>query len=88
MSAATVNYYVTQVSSLLKFGVSKGFLGTNVARNVKPLKEDNSRTRYLEKDELKELVEAVQYDEDLLMFVDMSMSTGARMSAVMSIRNP
>ena len=86
MSAATVNYYVTQVSSLLKFGVSKGFLGTNVARNVKPLKEDNSRTRYLEKDELKELVEAVQYDEDLLMFVEISMSTGARMSAVMSIR--
>ena len=86
MSAATVNYYLTQISSLLKFGVSKGFLRENVARNVKPLKEDNSRTRYLEKDELKELVEAVQYDEDLLMFVEMSMSTGARMSAVMNIR--
>ena len=85
MSDATVNYYVTQVSSILRYAVSKGYLNGNVARNVKALKEDNTRDRYLEKNELDVLVDAVMHDEDLLLFVEMSMSTGGRMSAVMSV---
>ncbi len=86
MSPATVNYYITQVSSILRYGVEKGYLKSNVAVGVKPLREDNTRTRYLEKEELLELVKAVEFDEDLLMFVEVSMSTGARMSAVMNVR--
>ena len=86
MSPSTVNYYITQISSILKYGISKGYLKGNVAVNVRALKEDNSRTRYLEKEELGALVEEVQFDADLLLFVEMSMSTGGRMSAVMSIR--
>lgn len=86
MSPSTVNYYITQVSSILRFGVSKGYLKSNAAANVKALKEDNSRTRYLEKEEIEELIYAVRFDDDLLMFVELSMSTGGRMSAVMNVK--
>jgi len=38
MSNSTVNYYVTQVTSILNYAVSKGLVGKNVAKGVKPLK--------------------------------------------------
>ena len=85
MSAATVNYYMTQVSSLLKYAVRMQLLSFSPASNVKQLKENNSRERYLTKEEILELVEAVEADDDLLMFVELSMSTGGRMSAIASI---
>ena len=85
MANATVNYYMTQISSMLKYAVSKGYVSVNVAIGVKMLNEDNARTRYLELEELKLLIEAVKFDTDLLLFVEMSMSTGGRMSAVMNV---
>ena len=85
MSTSTVNYYITQVTSLLNYAVSKGLVGKNVAKAVKPLKENNARERFLEIAELEELVENVQHDEDLLLYVEMSMSTGGRMKAVMNV---
>jgi len=86
MAPATVNYYIQQVSSILKYGASKGYLLENVARNVKHLKLNNVRERYLEIYELKDLVKALEYDDDLLMFVEMSMSTGGRLSAIMQVK--
>lgn len=86
MADATVNYYVQQVQSLLIYGVSKGYLQENVARNVKPLKLENARERFLGIEELNTLAKALEYDEDLLMFVEMSMSTGGRMGSVMKIQ--
>ena len=86
MSAATVNYYMTQVSSLLKYAVRMQYLSFSPAMNIKQLKENNARERYLEKKEMLELIEAVEYDEDLLMFVVISFSTGGRLSAVMDIK--
>ncbi len=85
MAAATVNYYMTQVSSLLKYAVRMQLLPFSPASNIKQLKENNSRERYLTIIELKELVEAVEYDDDLLMFVELSMSTGGRMTSLMSV---
>ena len=86
MANATVNYYVQQVSSILNYAVLKGYLRGNVARNIKNLKEDNARDRYLDREELDELVEAVEHNEDLLMFVELSISTGGRMGAVMQTK--
>ena len=86
MARATINYYVQQVQSLLIYGVSKGYLQENVARNVKPLKLSNTRERYLEMEEVEVLLKALEYDPDLLMFVEMSMSTGGRMGAVMQVK--
>lgn len=85
MANSTVNYYVTQVISILNYAVSKGLLRVNVAKAVKPLKENNARERFLEIGELKILVENVLHDEDLLLFVELSMSTGGRMKAVMNL---
>lgn len=85
MAAATVNYYMTQVSSLLKYAVRMQYLSFSPASNIKQLKENNSRERYLTIIELKELVEAVEDDDDLLMFVELSMSTGGRMTSLMSV---
>lgn len=86
MSPATINYYIGQLTSILKYGVGKGYISRNVASAIKDLKEDNARARYLEIEELEELAKAVEFDEDLVMFVELSMSTGGRMSAVMSLR--
>lgn len=86
MAPATVNYYVQQVQALLIYGVSKGYLRENVACNVKPLKLSNTRERYLEIEELRTLTKALEYDDDLLMFLEMSMSTGGRMGAVMQVK--
>ena len=85
MSPATVNYYLMQVTSILNYALKKGFIQRNVASAVKPLKESNVRDRYLELSELEMLVENVLHDEDLLLFVEMSMSTGGRMKAVMNL---
>ena len=85
MSPSTVNYYITQIASMFRFAVSRGYISKNVATNVRSLKEDNSRDRYLQMSELEELVDTVNLDSDILMFVELSMSTGGRMSAVMSV---
>ena len=85
MSPATVNYYMTQVSSLLKYAVRQQMLVFNPASTIKQLKEDNDRQRYLSKDEMAELIEAVEHDEDLLLFVCLSLSTGGRMGAIINI---
>lgn len=86
MSNSTVNYYVQQVSSILGYGVRTRKIVFNEASNVRMLKEDNARDRYLTKTEMSELVEAVGHDASLLMFTEMSFSTGGRMTAVMNIK--
>ena len=85
MSNSTVNYYMLQVSSMLRFAVKRGYISRSPAEGVKALSEDNARDRYLDGDEMRELVEAVSYDDDLLLFVEMSLSTGGRMKALMNI---
>ncbi len=85
MASSTVNYYITQISSMLRFAVSRGYVNRNVAMNIRSLKEDNGRDRYLEPSEVDELVATIDHDVDLLLFVELSMSTGGRMTAVMNI---
>ena len=86
MSNSTVNFYVGHVSSILGYGVRTRRVTFNEASNVKMLKEDNERKKFLSMEEMEELIEAVQHDRDLLMFVEMSFSVGGRMSAVMNIK--
>ena len=64
----------------------KVYILGNVAVGVKPLKVDDARERYLGLKEIDSLIDAIKMDADLLMFVELSLSTGGRMSAVMQVK--
>lgn len=59
MEAATANRILTQLHHMLELAVQWGRLEKNPAKGVKKYREDNERQRYLSKDELRRLNEAL-----------------------------
>ncbi|MBE0515654.1 tyrosine-type recombinase/integrase [Sulfurimonas sp.] len=54
-------------------------------KKVKSLKVDNSRERYLTKNEILQLFEHTQDDEQLHLFILLALTTGARVGAICKI---
>lgn len=83
----TVNYYINFIRSIFNHVIAeKLFDGANPALGIKELKIDNIRERYLDINEVMRLIENVVYDADLHLFTLLSLSTGARLATIMSIR--
>lgn len=83
----TVNQYIQFIRTVFNYAIEeKLYNGTNPAVGIKELKIDNSRERYLEIDEVKSLIKNVVHDADLHLFTLLSLSTGARLATIMSIR--
>ena len=83
----TVNIIVEKISTIFNFATKKKlFKGTNPARHVDKLSEDNERTRFLSKKEIKLLMDNVKDNPTLYLFTYLALSTGARLQALYSIK--
>jgi len=58
----------------------------NPVVKVKRLKIDNNRERFLTKDEIKKLYDVVKQDDELYLFVKLSLTTGGRLMTISEIK--
>lgn len=81
----TVNTILGELSTIFNYAIDKGIAVTNPLKKVKSLKVDNSRERYLTKNEILQLFEHTQDDEQLHLFILLALTTGARVGAICKI---
>ena len=87
LAPKTVNHLIQVIGTIFNFAIDRGkYKGTNPTKKVKNLKVDNARERFLSIDEIKKLYETVQDDFQLLLFVKIALSTGARFESINQIK--
>ncbi len=83
----TVNGSITLLKAIINYSIKEKDLKLiNPCVGVKPLKEDDRRERYLDLDEVNQLIDAVQGDKVQYYFVKMALTTGARLESVLHIQ--
>lgn len=87
----TIYNYAIQVQGIDVVSPAKAVGKRSNALGVVRLSEDNARERYLDPDEIKKLLDAIdkrdgKIDEDLKLFTLLALSTGARMTSVLNIK--
>jgi len=87
-SPKTVNGFISQISTIFNYAINAEIVAYNPAstKKITRLKVDNERERFLTKDEIDQLLEAVRDKEDIYLFVLLALNTGARLNAICSIR--
>lgn len=84
---STIQHFITMVSGIYEFAISEKLIKTsNPCQNLKPIRFNNERERYLTSEEIQELKKALSYEFELLLFVELALSTGARLGSVMYMR--
>ena len=81
----TVNTIIGELGTVFTYAVENNIHTENPARKVKPLKVDNERLRYLDSDEVNELLSYVQDNEQLYLCVLLALNTGARIGALVQM---
>ncbi|MEA2019578.1 MAG: site-specific integrase [Campylobacterota bacterium] len=81
-SPKTVNTILGELSTVFNYAIDKEITILNPTKKVKKLKVDNARERYLNKDEIKLLLDATVEDEQVQIFVLLALTTGARVGAI------
>lgn len=82
----TINNYIVMLNALFNYAIKyKLYKGDNPCKDIDKLPIDNNRERYLELDEVRALKEAIKDNSMLLLFVELSLSTGARLNTITSI---
>jgi len=90
LSNQTINNILTLLSSMLHFAKRKGYI-ENIP-TIKKLPVDNKRERYLTKEEITALFHEIQISplvrkrKRLLLFVKLSLITGARLGSILGIK--
>jgi len=82
LAPKTVNNILGELNTVFHYALDKEIISFNPAKKVKKLKLNNSRDRYLNKDEIKLLLDAVRDNEQLYIFVLIALTTGARFNAI------
>jgi integrase len=86
LSEQTVKNIFGILSSIINYGLKENLLKNNIMRFYKRESIDNARERYLSKKEIKKLYQKLDsHEEYLLIFVKISLSTGARAATVSNI---
>lgn len=85
-SNSTVEQIVKLIQRIINFGVRRGILIYSPFRDIKPFKINNTRLRYLSKDEIDTLYLAVNHNVVLLLFVTLALGTGARARSILSVQ--
>jgi len=81
------NDIINEVSVNINFAIERDlFNGINPAKKIKKLKIDNARERFLNVDEIKDLIREVENDEQLLIFVLMALTTGGRLKSLLMVK--
>jgi len=88
LSNATVNRYKAAISVVFSYACREYDLPDNPARHIRPLPEDNSRTRYLSDDERERLFGAVRQSSwnKLYLITLLAITTGARKGELTSLK--
>jgi len=81
---ATVNRELATLKTMFNKAVEWGKFQNSPAKNVKFLKEDNKRLRYLEREEIKRLIEACP--PDLRPIVIIALNTGMRKGEILNLK--
>lgn len=86
LAPATINFIIGQLSAMFNWAIENEIIDKNPCVNVKNLKVDNTRLRYLELDEIKKLKEKLQNDKSLYYFVMLGLTTGGRLQTLCHIK--
>jgi len=85
-SNSTINAHIAFIRAVFNYATKNDkHKGVSPCKNVDLLSIDNNRERYLSVDEVGRLREAVKGDAMLLLFVELSLSTGGRVETILSI---
>lgn len=83
----TINLYMETLRMLFNFAIKKKlFHQNNPCQEIKLQKVNNTRNRFLNQNEVKILKNSLKNSFDLLLFVELSLSTGARLSSILNIK--
>ncbi len=87
LAPKTVNHITQLISTIYNYNIKNKFITVdNPVENIQKLKINNERLRYLDKDEIRELLELVVDNEQLLLFVKLALQTGARANTIVNIK--
>lgn len=88
LAPATINYTISFLGTLFNLAIEEKMfnkLNPIKSKKIKKLKLDNGRERYLTLNEIKELYKNID-DEDVKLFVELSLSTGGRLETILNIK--
>jgi integrase len=83
---ATVNREMSVLAKIFTLALQQGVVATNPCRQVKKLREDNQRTRYLSGEEEAALMAALESRPRLKHIVVLAIHTGMRFGEIMKLR--
>ena len=89
LADSTINGNITFIGTLFNFAIEEGiYTKVNLIKNkkLKSIKLNNSRDKYLNKDEVNELLEAIEDDKILSIFVKLALRTGGRLETILNIQ--
>ncbi|MBL8202420.1 MAG: site-specific integrase [Chromatiales bacterium] len=87
-SAATLNRHQAAIAVVLKWAIEERWITKNPALQISRQKEPGGRVRFLSEEERNRLLAACAASEwpDLLLFVKIALSTGARLGEIQGLR--
>jgi site-specific recombinase XerD len=87
-AAQTLNHILTLCRVIYNYGIKQGAIKDNPTKDIEKRQTDNERQGYLNPAECRLLIDEVTKsgDQELLLFVLLALSTGARVSTINAIR--
>lgn len=83
---STIQHFITMLSGVYQFAIDEKLIKTsNPCENLKTIKFNNERERYLTTEEINILREAVSDELELLIFTEIALSTGARLGSILEM---
>ena len=88
ISEKTINNVLTILTAIVRFSIKEELLKNDITPWIKKYQIDNTRERFLSKQEVKLLFERIeeQQDKELKLFTKLALGTGARVTSIMSIK--
>jgi len=88
ISEKTINNVLTILTAIVRFAIKEELLKNDITPWIKKYKIDNTRERFLSKQEIKLLFERIreQEDKELKLFTKLALGTGARVTSIMGIK--
>jgi len=88
LSPKTVNGIINEAGVIFNYAITKKIITSNPATGkvVKRLAVDNTREKFLDIDEIKELLNAVKEDEQIYLFCLLALNTGCRVQTAILIK--
>lgn len=87
LAPKTVNHFLQIIGTIYNHAINRNVINIpNPARQVKKIKINNERLRYLSLEEIDELLEEVKDNEQLYLFTKLALNTGARLRTIANIK--